>query len=184
MYVSCWMECHDGNIALLVIRVLVLPCDTAERGSKDQDYYRHIQWSPFWALWIIRESNSLIFAIYPSLECRKVAQELSRQEGCHPYKVSSLLWVKLLLGVILFFALRNMTGVFPGLSPPEDVLTSDPHDAVGLKSGNCSIPSVTNAWWTLRYTNSRNLLTLFLLLFPLPSPLLALFLSACLESSS
>ena len=53
--------------------------------------------------------------------------------------------VKLPLEVVLFFALRNMTGVFPGLSPPEDVLTSELHDAVGLKSGNCSIPSVTNA---------------------------------------
>lgn len=60
---------------------------------------------------------------YSSLQCRKVARELYRQEGCHPYKVAFLPWVQLPLWFVLSFALRNMTGVFPGLSPPEDVLT-------------------------------------------------------------
>ena len=60
---------------------------------------------------------------YSSLQCRKVARELYRQEGCHPYKVAFLPWVQLPLWFVLSFALRNMTGVFPWLSPPEDVLT-------------------------------------------------------------
>ena len=59
-----------------------------------------------------------------TLQAKKVAKQLYAQEGCHPYKVAILPWVQLPLWITLSLALRNMTGFFPGLSPPDEVMAS------------------------------------------------------------
>ena len=47
-----------------------------------------------------------------------MTRQLYSQEGCHPYKMAVLPWVQLPLWIALSLALRNMTGYFPGLTPP------------------------------------------------------------------
>lgn len=38
-------------------------------------------------------------------------------EGCNPYKVAVLPWVQIPLWIVVSFAVRNMCGVYPGMTP-------------------------------------------------------------------
>ena len=51
------------------------------------------------------------------VQARKVARQLFSQEGCSPYKLTILPWVQMPLWIVLSFALRDMTGVFPNKVP-------------------------------------------------------------------
>ena len=50
-------------------------------------------------------------------QAKKVTKELLNREGCNPYKVAILPWVQIPLWIVISFAIRNMSGVFPGMTP-------------------------------------------------------------------
>ncbi len=68
-----------------------------------------------------------------------MSRELFAQEGCSPYKMAVLPWVQLPLWITLSLALRNMSGYFPGLSPPEGVQESLAGEGL-LWLGDLTIP--------------------------------------------
>ncbi len=48
---------------------------------------------------------------------KKVTRVLLSSEGCNPYKVAILPWVQIPLWIVISFAIRNMSGVYPGMTP-------------------------------------------------------------------
>ena len=63
------------------------------------------------------------FSYYPIccatffVQAKKVTKELLNREGCNPYKVAILPWVQIPLWIVISFAIRNMSRVFPGMTP-------------------------------------------------------------------
>ncbi|XP_002737317.1 cytochrome c oxidase assembly protein COX18, mitochondrial-like [Saccoglossus kowalevskii] len=52
--------------------------------------------------------------VYFKMQMKKVVTALYIRDNIHPFKASLLLWVQLPMWVFISFALRNMTGAFPG----------------------------------------------------------------------
>lgn len=84
---------------------------------------------PYWVLHVLPPPSQYkhIYNIHNNVhathtQARKVTKELYSQEGCHPLKMALLPWVQLPLWIVISFALRNMTGSYPGANPPADVL--------------------------------------------------------------
>ncbi|XP_077999455.1 cytochrome c oxidase assembly protein COX18, mitochondrial-like isoform X2 [Glandiceps talaboti] len=49
-----------------------------------------------------------------TLQMKKAVKNFYIRDNCHPFKASILIWVQLPMWICISFALRNMTGVFPG----------------------------------------------------------------------
>ncbi|XP_064394043.1 cytochrome c oxidase assembly protein COX18, mitochondrial-like isoform X2 [Halichondria panicea] len=60
----------------------------------------------------VEEANKILMK-----EVKKVTRELLSSEGCNPYKVAILPWVQIPLWIVISFAIRNMSGVYPGMTP-------------------------------------------------------------------